>query len=270
MGNKVQKPERADLQSLFKRGQTSVDPHDLVLITDKRDPMYDARIHLAVPDEDVLNLAAVGFVQPVAVRLRGDEPVIVDGVQRVKRALIINHITAKHVYTGHVQAVKDAIIRLSASGSAAGRRIIELCSTGVKVPISVHRGKEADAFAAKVSANEFRQGDTIIEKARKAQQLNNHGHDAADIAAMFKVHVGTVKRWLAMDTEKERGPRKKRAKLARPTPARIQKTLGVVEAGEWSAEQLVLVEWLLGKTNDAALFEALPFLKPASAESKAA
>jgi len=270
MGNKVQKPERADLQSLFKRGQTSVDPHDLVLITDKRDPMYDARINLAVPDEDVLNLAAVGFVQPVAVRLRGDDPVIVDGVQRVKRALVINAITGVHPYTGRVPSIMEAISRMGGTDSYAGKRVIELAPKGVKVPISVHRGKEADAFAAKVSANEFRQGDTIIEKARKAQQLNNHGHDAADIAAMFKVHVGTVKRWLAMDTEKERGPRKKRAKLDRPTPARVQKVLLASDAPKWTAREALMVAWLCGRAKDAELFEAFPFLKPAEAESEAA
>jgi hypothetical protein len=267
MGNKVQKPERADLLSIFKRGSTSVDPHELTLITDKRDPMYDARVHLDVPDEDILNLAAVGFVQPVAVRLRGDDAVIVDGVQRVKRSLIINAVTGTRAYTGNVQAVKEAIMRLSRSDSAVGRRIIDLCPKGVKVPISVHRGKEADAFAAKVSANEFRQGDPIIEKARKAQQLNNHGHDAADIAAMFRVSAATVKRWLAMDTEKERGPKKKRAKSTRPTPARIQKTLGAVDMKEWSDEQRVLVQWLLGKGTDADLFAEFPFLKPAEAEA---
>jgi len=250
MGNKVQKPERADLQSLFKRGQTSVDPHDLVLITDKKDPLYDGRVHLPVPDEDILNLAAVGFVQPVAVRLRGDEPVIVDGVQRVKRSLIINAVAGVHPYTGNVQAVKEAIIRLSRSDSFAGKRIIELCAKGVKVPISVHRGKEADAFAAKVSANEFRQGDPIIEKARKAQQLNNHGHSAEDIAAMFRVHAGTVKRWLAMDTDKERGPKKKRAKSTRPTPARIQKTLEPGTESNWTARERVLVAWLLGGAKE--------------------
>ncbi len=269
MGNKVQKPERADLLSLFKRGQTSVDPHELKLITDKRDALYDARVHLPVPDEDILNLAAVGFVQPVSVRLRGDEAVIVDGVQRVKRSLIINAIAGKHTYTGSVQSVKEAIIRLSLASSTVGRRIIELCPEGVKVPISVHRGKESEAFAAKVSANEFRQGDPIIEKARKAQQLNNHGHDAADIAAMFRVSAATVKRWLAMDTEKERAPKKKRAKSTRPTPARIQKTLTAANA-DWSDEQKVLVDWLLGKSTDADLFEQFPFLKPAEAESEAA
>lgn len=266
MGNKVQKPERADLQSLFKRGQTSVDPHDLMLITDKSDSMYDARIHLPVPDEDVLNLAAVGFVQPVSVRLRGDDPVIVDGVQRVKRALIINAVVGKRPYTG-VASIMEAIKRLSASDSFVGKRIIELCPNGVKVPISVHRGKESEAFAAKVSANEFRQGDPIIEKARKAQQLNNHGHDANDIAAMFRVHAGTVKRWLAMDVDKERAPRKKRAKLARPTPARIAKVLGDVKTSGWTARENALILWLLGKAKDGDLFETFPFLKPEDKEA---
>ena len=132
----------------------------------------------------MLNLAAVGFVQPVSVRLRGDEPVIVDGVQRVKRALIINAVVGAS-YTGH-SVDQEAIIRLSVYRLIAGKRIIELSAKGVKVPIIVHRGKEGRVRCEGLGQR-VPPGRPIIEKARKAQQLNTHGHDAADIAAMFRV-----------------------------------------------------------------------------------
>ena len=183
---------------------------------------------------------------------------IVDGVQRVKRGLIINAVVGVHPYTGRVPSIMEAVSRLS-------HRLIrwqadhQLAAKGVKVPIIVHRGKEADAFAAKVSANEFRQGDPIIEKARKAQQLNNHGHEprTSQPCSRSRRHREAL---VAMDTEKE-GPKKKRSKSTRPTPARIQKTL-TVPGREWTAREKVLVAWLTGGANDGELFDALPFLKP--------
>lgn len=255
----TKKPEKPELASVFKRGQQSIEAHDLTLITNKSDPMYDRRILLAVRDEDVLNLAAVGFVQAISVRLRGDEAIVVDGVQRVKRALTINAVVGAHPYTGNVQSVKEAISRLSAADSLAGKRLIELCPRGVKVPFTVHRAAdEAEAFKAKVSANEYREADPVREKAQKAQQLDRHGHSEADIAAIFRVHVQTVKRWLEMDLSKEPGPRKARTKKIKPTAKRITDVLDRLEDWNGTEREKWLLSWVLGKQSLEALVKEFP------------
>jgi len=257
--SKIQKPETAERLALFKRGQTSIAPHELVLITDPKDPLFDKRVFLPLTDEAILNIAAVGYVQPVSARLRGNDALVVDGIQRTKRGLVINHVVGQHEYKGGIPAVREAIARLSDATSKIGRRIVELCPKGVKVPLSIHRGEERDAFAAKVSANEFRTDDALVERARKAQQMARHGHDEADIAATFAgVHVQTVKRWLAMDLDKERGPRKPRTKKAKPTAKRVGDVLSQGETWNMTQREQALLEWVLGKRDHGALAKAFP------------
>lgn len=242
---------------IAKRGSPSMEAHELTLITDISDPSFDRRVLNPVSDEAILNLAAVGFVQPVSVHPRGNTMIVVDGQQRTKRALIINAIVGRHDYDGPIQAVHDALKRLQLKDSLIGRRIIELCPQGVKVPITIHRGTEAHAYKAKVSANEFREGDPIAEKARKAQRLVQQGHDESGIAESFGVHVQTVKRWLAMDTEKVK-TKKPRAKNSRPSFVRVAK---VYESGAVNGETGLMLGWICGKVTREKLIEKFPKLE---------
>jgi len=243
-------------QGDLKRGQISRWPHELTILTDPKDPLYDARVKLPLLDEAIMNLAAVGFVQAVAIRPRGSETLIVDGLQRTKRALVINHLTGTHEYNGPVQSVKDAIKRLSGADSAIGKRIVQLCPRGVKCPVIVNRSSnDAGVYAAKVSANWFREADPLVEQARKVQRLLQLGHSIEDCAEQFGCHVATIKRWAKMDTEKERPPRKARTKSARPTIKQIGK---VHESANGKVK--ALLAWVCGKGSFEDAIKAFPEL----------
>jgi len=256
------------LAARLKRGGQSIEPDELTLITDRKDPLFDARVFNEITDAAILNVAAVGFVQPAAVRLRGKEAIVVDGQQRTKRGLVINHIVGRSLYRGDIPAVKAAIARLALASSDIGRRIIELCADGVKIPITVHRGAEKEAYAAKVSANEYREGDAIREKARKAQQLAKHGHDEGEIAAMFNVHVQTVKRWLARNVDKEPGVRKTRAKKIKPTAKRVGLVLARLEDWNGTERESALLNWVLGNKSLETLAKEFPEFAPPAPEAK--
>lgn len=243
-------------QGDLKRGQISRWPHELTVLTDSKDPMYDARVKLPLKDEAILNLAAIGFVQAIAIRPRGSETLIVDGLQRVKRALVINHLAGAHEYDGTVQSVKEAIKRLSGDDSAIGKRVVQLCPKGVKCPVIVNRASnDAGAYAAKVSANWFREADPLVEQARKVQRLLQLGHSVEDCAEQFGCHVATIKRWAKMDTEKERPPRKARTKSARPTIKMIGKAHETA-----NGKVKALLAWVCGKGSFEDAVKAFPEL----------
>lgn len=76
-----------DFTSLIKKGQPSVEPHELTLVEDTTDILYDKRIELPLDDRSILNLAAVGQAQPVSVRPRGfDDLVPVDKPTKKRKA----------------------------------------------------------------------------------------------------------------------------------------------------------------------------------------
>lgn len=238
-----------------KRGAPSVEPHELKVITDPSDPLFDARIYLPLTDEAILNFAAVGQVQPIAIRTRGfDDLVVVDGLQRWKRATVINAICGKRRYDGTIEPVVAAIERLTMSG--LDRRIIELCPSGVKLKVSLYRADDKISQLAKASANEFRVGDEVGEKARKAQQMSRHGIEDADIATAFGVTGQTVRRWLALDLDapKERKKRGKATRPSRKTLAGLAVELAHVGCPSFAA----IIEWSLGMRTDAELIDELP------------
>lgn len=238
----------------LKRGQPSRWPHELTIITDTGDDSYDHREALPIEPAAVLNLAAVGLVQAVSTRPEGNDLLIVDGMQRTKRALVINHLTAVHEYRGKVRAVHECIKLMK--DSAEGRRVVELCPKGMKIAITVFRGTAGEAYSGKASANEFREDDPIVNKARKVQRLfNKFNYTHEECAEMYKVHVATIKRWLAMDTEKERPARKARTKSTRPTIRRIAKAYETA-----TGKPKTLLGWVCGKASFEDAVKAFPEL----------
>src|SRR6185369_8617298 len=88
------------------------DPRDLVLVTDKRDPLFDLRVFRPITREAVEDVAIRGVHTPIRVKRRGDESVVVMGRQRTKRAMVANHLGAGQSYTGSLKSVHDAISEL--------------------------------------------------------------------------------------------------------------------------------------------------------------
>jgi ParB family chromosome partitioning protein len=145
-----------------------LDPEELVIIDDPKDPLYDARAKLTANDALVRNISHFGVLEPVMVTRRGSSGVVVDGRQRVR-------------------AAREANKRLKEAG-------LEL----VKVPCILKAGDDAHLFGILCTANEHRLGDTPLEKAKKAARLRDMGRSEEEIAVTFGVSKSAVVNWLTV------------------------------------------------------------------------
>lgn len=256
-----------NIQSIVKKGAPSVEPHELAVILDEEDPLFDARLYLPIKDEAVLNFAACGQVQPIAVRARGDEMVVVDGLQRWKRAMVINHLAGRCEYTGKIKSIAEAIERLK--DSPIGRRIVELAPRGMKLYVSVYRGDERESLGAKVSANVWREDDAKAEYIRKAQQMARHAFSVEDIAAALGKSEATIEKYLNADPDKP-ATRKAKGKHVKPGAKR----LGEIEdiTGNHDDTDIralaVIFGWLRGRRTEADVIQEWPALADVLKASK--
>lgn len=231
---------------------TSWDPAELTLVTDPKDPLYDKHIEEEVPDDAVLNMAAVGVIQPIVIKKRGDDAVVIDGHQRTKRALIINALIGRP-YKGKIQAVHDAIERMNTKEESkeVAKRVVVYCPDGIMVPaVARNRGDDALARAVKASAQAFRRNeDPVAMAADEAQRHKELGRSPEAIAESMRLSVATVKRYLKMDLSKPRAPKKKRGKATRPNFKQLvawrEKT-----NGELTKREICLLDWLMGVRFD--------------------
>lgn len=131
-------------------------PDQLVVITDKTHPLFDERVFLPLNESLVLSVTELGILQPVVVRRSGDLFEVVDGRQRVRAAVEANR-------------------RLSDGGS--DRQIL--------VPITVRRDDDKVSARVMVVANEIRQSDSPVVRARKAQRLLDQGMLMPEVCVSF-------------------------------------------------------------------------------------
>lgn len=199
----------------------SFDPDELVLITDKKHPLYDARVELPLKPEFVESIRTHGIGQAVLIRKDPDtgKAFVVDGRQRVKAAREIN---------------KDR---------TNGDRIM--------VPCTVRRGDEADAYTMTTVLNVHRQDDEKRELMAKAQRLAQLGRSEGDIAVALGVSVATAKRYLDTEVRKTE-PRKTRGASKRPKTEKVKAVrdaLGDSQAGKMIKRWL---NWTLGEGPEPA------------------
>lgn len=220
-------------------------PHDLVLITDKKDPLYDERVEDEVTDEDVLNFATHGQLQNLVVRVRGNDTVVVVGRQRTKRALIINDLVGAHAYKGHITSVLQAIRRIKANEDLT-KAIISVCTRGIKRLTASMRNSGTDGTALGVATveNEYREDDPLERKIRRAQRLAELGVTVPEMCTMFRaVHRTTIQRWLKMNLS---APAKKKDRAKRPNGKQVAELYDTVKKEGTKREQEI-VAWFLGK-----------------------
>ncbi|HHA2024795.1 TPA: ParB/RepB/Spo0J family partition protein [Enterobacter ludwigii] len=146
------------------------EPENLHLVTDKAHPLYDERIHLPISEAMVLNIMDQGVLEPIIVWKDPETGLscVVDGRQRVRHAL-------------------EANARLQEQG----RELL-------KVPAVTKRGSAVRMMQAMISANEIRQADTPLGRAKKMADALERGHDEDDVALLFGVGVPTVRATLAL------------------------------------------------------------------------
>ncbi|HFP9378043.1 TPA: ParB/RepB/Spo0J family partition protein [Raoultella ornithinolytica] len=154
-------------------GKTNVlmfEPEKLHLVTDKTHPLYDERIHLPINETMVLNIIDQGVLEPIIVWKDPETGLscVVDGRQRVRHTL------------------------------EANKRLAKEGKTPLLVPAVTKRGSAVRMAQAMVSANEIRQADTPLGRAKKMADALERGHDEEDLALMFGVSIQTVRATLSL------------------------------------------------------------------------
>ena len=152
------------------------DPDKLVLIEDKKHPLYDERVHLPIDEALVLNMMFApdgvpqGVLVPVHVRKNPEtgDTEVVNGRQRVK-------------------AAREANKRLKKRGLEPFR-----------VPAVSMRATDVRAMGVLISTNAHAQEETPIGKAQKAQRYIDLGRDESEVATLLGISVGSVKNHLAL------------------------------------------------------------------------
>ncbi|MCM8547667.1 ParB/RepB/Spo0J family partition protein [Klebsiella quasipneumoniae] len=154
-------------------GKTNVltfKPESLHLVTDKTHPLYDERVHLPIDEGMVLNIKELGVLEPIIVWKDPETGLscVVDGRQRVRHTL------------------------------EANKRLLKEGKEPLLVPAVAKRGSAVRMAQAMVSANEIRQADTPLGRAKKMADALERGHDEDDLALMFGVSVQTVRATLSL------------------------------------------------------------------------
>lgn len=130
--------------------------------------LYDARIHLPIKDEMVVNIMKVGVLQPVICKKDGDRLLVVAGRQRIRHA------------------------------REANKRLADADLPPVLIPTIMMRGTEENFIGAMVTENALRTDDTYQQKAERCRRMIQvNGMDEGDVAVYFGVHVQTIKQWMS-------------------------------------------------------------------------
>ena len=152
-----------------KSNVLTFEPENLHLVTDKTHPLYDERIHLPISEAMVLNIMDQGVLEPIIVWKDPETGLsVVDGRQRVRHTL------------------------------EANKRLLKEGKEPLLVPAVAKRGSAVRMAQAMVSANEIRQADTPLGRAKKMADALERGHDEDDLALMFGVSVQTVRATLSL------------------------------------------------------------------------
>lgn len=252
---KERKPDsRKKRQALdLARGAStySADPSQLTLVVDPADVFFQKRVNDPVPDGAVLDVAARGVIEPVVVRKRDGESIVIAGRQRTKRVHVVNALVGTP-YTGPIVAVREAIKRIE--GTELHRTITTLCPHGLKVPVIVRADKtEAEALATTTSSDFWRHDDNDrVRRAEIAQRMALQGFTAAQIAGTMggKLSAATISRYLKIDLTKPPTAKKARGKATRPPGRRIDE-FAEKYSDTFTPREKKILAWIRGESNAA-------------------
>ncbi len=137
-------------------------------------PLVDSRVALNVHEPTVLSMMKLGVLTPITIRKNGErdgKPVIevVDGRQRVKNAI------------------------------EANKRLAALGQPLIRIPARRTRGDEHFLTDVMIAANELRQDDDVISKARKVRLYIARGRSEEEAATAWGVSKKTIQTWRALD-----------------------------------------------------------------------
>jgi ParB family chromosome partitioning protein len=192
-----------------------LDPEELTIVSDG--DLVDYRAGLPVLESLVVDIMLRGIVEPVVVGKNEDGDLwVVDGQQRVKAAIEANR-------------------RIDAKPAGTTVR--------VRVPCVIRRGDRVSHYAAKISANEHRQADDPLTRARKVERFFALGGREEEAAISFGVHVRTIRNWLELLTA---GPAVRKAL----TDGRLSATAALPIVKRPLVEQQTIVDGLKAARPD--------------------
>lgn len=162
MANKAFKTTCGDL---FK-----FDPDEIATAGIAGGGIWDPRWDLPVLESLVLDIMMRGVVEPIIVGKNDDgKPYVIDGRQRVK-------------------AAREAKARLAAQGS----------NVKLRIPAVYQRSDELSEFTTMIAANEHRQDDDPMAKAKKLERYLALGGSEKEAAIAFGVSHQTILNWIKL------------------------------------------------------------------------
>jgi ParB family chromosome partitioning protein len=173
----VPKASRDALKAKGKRDAYMFDPDDLVLVTDKKSPLYDERVHLPV---DMALVANIGFAP--------------DGVPL---GVIKACVGRRNPETGKVEIV-DGRQRVKATREVNKQRR-KAGLEPIWVPVLLERGsKDHRLMGLLISANGYHHAETVEGLVDKAHRYLQLGRDEKEIAILLGKSESTVKNLIAL------------------------------------------------------------------------
>lgn len=170
------KASRDSLNAKGKRDVYMFDPDDLTLVTDEKSPLYDERVELQVDEALVLNI----MFAP-------------DGVPQ---GVLEPGLGARNPETGKVEVI-DGRQRVKAAREA-NKRLRKQGLEPIRMPLLIQRANAHRAMGMLISANEHRQNDTPLGRAKKAQRYMDLGRDESEVATLLGISVASVKNLLSL------------------------------------------------------------------------
>lgn len=194
------------------RDVKNIDPNNLIIIGLDEDgegnPLEDERATWPIDENMVRNIMVYGIQLPVLIRTEAGKHYVIDGRQRVKCA-------------------REARTRQEEAGEIA-----------LKVPCLEVQAEDSRVAGIMVSANEIRQDDGILGKARKAERLMALLGEKEEVALAFGKSPKTIENWLLLLTAAPEV-------LEAVENNKISAQVGIDLARRPRAEQLEVLEQLL-------------------------
>ena len=150
MGKRAIEAPRGDIYKVL--------PEDVVVVTDPKNPLYDERVHMPVPETLIRNIMAKGVLHQIRIRKNDEQKwEVVVGRQRVRAT------------------------------AEANRRLKEEGKPPIKLDATIVRGEDRDIYGVVVSENEHRTDDSPMAKAKKAQRMEDLGSSEEEICNSFGI-----------------------------------------------------------------------------------
>lgn len=150
------------------------DPEDLFVAMDPKHPLYDERVKIPLNEDTIESIMRVGVLEPVLFRKNGTLPngdplcEVEDGRRRVLHARVAN------------------------------KRLIAMGKEPIRVAGVPRRDDDQEAFGVSIEANEHRDADPPLIRARKMKRLLEQGNTEKQVASRFRCTVQTIKNSLEL------------------------------------------------------------------------